>query len=87
MYYTYTEVVIIMSFFKKLWYIPGWVLAVVNLLFLLIINVMKVVGKGLVYVNNKVSDAGDWVFRKSGRKNQFESVAEAMAEYRSKLGR
>lgn len=76
-----------MTLFNKLWYIPGWILAIINILLLFVINVFKYVGKGLVFVNNNVSDAGDWVFKKSGRKNKFESVAEAMAEYRGKFGR
>lgn len=87
MYYSYTEVVIIMSFVKKLWYIPGFALAVVNVLLLLFISLLKYFGKGVVFVNNIVSDAGDWVFEKAGRRDRFMSVSEATAYYREKFRR
>ena len=43
---------------KPIFWIPSVILFIINLVFLLIIFILKNIGKGLVWVNNNISDAG-----------------------------
>lgn len=53
------------SLLRYLWYVPLSLCFVLNMTLLLIIEVLKWTGKGVVYVNNQVSEAGDELHAKA----------------------
>lgn len=48
--------------------IPVWMILAVNMTLLLTIWVLRNIGRGTVYINNKVSDAGDYLMEQAGEK-------------------
>lgn len=71
--------------FRKLFFIPLLPVFIINMILLGIIKVLNVIGKSVVYANNKVSDAGDWLYEQAtGERSSLESFDDIKRLLKSK---
>ena len=61
---------------RFLWYIPLSIFFVLNMTFLLIIWIMRNVGKGMVWLNNNISEAGDFFTDKTKNDKSLDNFLE-----------
>lgn len=70
---------------RVLYYIPWGILGFFNVSFLSLIYIIRNIGNGIVWINNKISDYGDYFGDKARDNEKLEIFIKKMEEEKRRL--